>query len=61
MEPFLADIEAAPLTLLETLFSISGFPGTGIDERGNIRPGAPLATRESRFPGQKSMPFPGFD
>src|SRR5690348_2219246 len=30
MEPFLADIEDSPRTLLETLFSISGFPGTGV-------------------------------
>jgi hypothetical protein len=29
MEPFLADIEDTPRALLETLFSISGFPGTG--------------------------------
>jgi hypothetical protein len=58
----LADIEASPRTLLETLFSISGFPGTGqFNERGNIRPMAPLATREGRFPGQKWVPFPGFD
>jgi hypothetical protein len=28
-EPFLADIEATPGALLETLCSISGFPGTG--------------------------------
>jgi len=29
MEPFLADIEASPRSLLEALFSIRGFPETG--------------------------------
>src|SRR5260370_13443971 len=33
MEPFLADIEASPRVLLDTTFSISGFPGTGLIQR----------------------------
>ncbi|HLZ03921.1 MAG TPA: hypothetical protein VKR55_17480 [Bradyrhizobium sp.] len=57
----MADIEASPRTVLETLFSISGFPwNRRSDERGNIRPMPPVATREDGFPGQKWVPFPGF-
>src|SRR5271154_1008324 len=33
IEPFLADIEASPRVLLDTTFSISGLPGTGLIQR----------------------------
>src|SRR5262249_34332052 len=55
MEPFLADMDASCLALLDTTFSISlltpspaGFVG-----RGDIRDKRSLATRLPRFPGQK--------
>src|SRR5712675_1569859 len=53
MEPFLADIDASPRALLETLFSISGYPqNRRFDERGDIKEEARLATRRVSFPAQ---------
>ena len=55
IEPFLADIDASPRALLDTMFSISRNPRepARFDERGDIRQGARLATHCRRFPGQK--------
>src|SRR3984957_1937959 len=56
MEPFLADIEASPRALLETMFSISQIPTepARFDERGDIKEGPRLATRRLRFSCAKS-------
>jgi hypothetical protein len=57
MEPFLADIDASPRALLETLFSISGYPqNRRFDERGDIKEEARLATRRVRFSGANQRP-----
>src|SRR5579863_3061341 len=57
IEPFLADIEASPRALLETMFSISQYPQepARFDERGDIKAVAPMATRRFGFPGQKCL------
>src|SRR6266516_224485 len=56
IEPFLADIDASPRALLETMFSISLYPLTArFDERGDIKEGARLATRRSSFSCAKSV------
>src|ERR1700692_394326 len=57
IEPFLADIDNSPRVLLETMFSISGYPQNRhvYDERGDIKEVAPLATRRDRFSCAKSV------
>src|SRR5882757_7413075 len=57
MEPFLADIDASPRALLDTTFSISGYPqNRRFDERGDIKEEARLATRRVRFSGANQGP-----
>src|SRR5258708_5251232 len=52
IEPFLAGIDPSPPALLETLFSISGYPqNRRFDERGDIKEEVRLATRRVRFSG----------
>src|SRR5205823_3664282 len=55
IEPFLADIDASSLALLDTTFSISLLPSSpaGFDGQGDIREKVWLATRYPGFPGQK--------
>src|SRR5215472_12048665 len=58
MEPFLADIEAAPRTLLETLFSISGFPGSGALTSEEIQAGGAAGNPQGGvFPGKNRCHF----
>src|SRR6266576_3567565 len=55
IEPFLADIDASPRALLETLFSISGYPqNRRFDERGDIKEVVRMATHRVRFSGAKA-------
>src|SRR6267378_5287185 len=50
MEPFLADIDPSPRALLDTTFSISGYPQPArFDERGDIKEVARLATHSPPF------------
>jgi hypothetical protein len=61
MVPFLADIEASPRGLLETLFSISGYPrNRHFPRAGHIREQALLATHVPVFPEQKWPLLRGF-
>src|ERR1700716_3323628 len=54
MEPFLADIDASPRALLDTMFSISDTcKPAGFDGRGDIRQVARLATHRGGFSLQK--------
>src|ERR1700738_4868900 len=53
MEPFLADIDASPRALLDTMFSISGYPrNRRFDERGDIRRGFAGNPVGAGFPAQ---------
>src|SRR3979411_799062 len=55
IEPFLADIDASPRALLDTMFSIYDTHGTArFDGRGDIKEGAWLATRRLGFSCAKS-------
>src|SRR5688572_26231028 len=61
MEPFLADIEASPRALLDTMFSI-WIPEelARFDERGDIKEVARLASHRARFSCAKPAPGPYF-
>src|SRR5215470_19665700 len=60
MEPFLADMDASCLALLDTTFSISRYPRVRrvFDGRGDIRDKVSLATRLPRFPGKNGRKMP---
>jgi hypothetical protein len=60
MEPFLADIEASPRALLETMFSISQYPRNQRVLMGEVisRTGRRWQPVASGFPAQNQGPKP---